>query len=127
MGISEKIYDELTAEDKKHLHNVTAVCNRLGWGTIIYDDYVSVQNHSPLGEDISFEISVDTPASDIYMEYEDFDVNWHVEMLIESRGKNGVPDDIKALYEDAEEIEKMLYELYLETDKVTYWGVNYAE
>ena len=75
-------------------------------------------NESPLGEDISFEISVDSPASDIYMAYEDFDVDNHVEMLVPMRGTRGVPDSIGALVHDAGEIEKMLEELYMAVEKV---------
>ena len=42
---------------------------------------------------------------------EDFDAEEHAEMWIEGRGKNGVPDSIKDLLEDAEWQKEMLLEV----------------
>ena len=40
-----------------------------------------------------------------------FDVDEHVELWVNGRGKNGVPSRIRELVEDAEAIDKMLQEL----------------
>lgn len=41
----------------------------------------------------------------------DFDPDEHAEMWIEGRGRNGVPESVKELIEDAYAIKQMIYEL----------------
>ena len=81
------------------------VCERLDWSVHEYKDgSVDVAKQSPAGEDFSFVEEVK-----MYAAY--FDVDEHVELWVNGRGKNGVPSRIRELVEDAEAIDKMLQEL----------------
>ena len=87
----------------------------LGWNIEIEEYYDGkcyyISQYSPLGEDFGFGVSYDDPINDIIRYYNNYDAEEHAEMFIEFRGKNGVPNSIKALLEDAEDIAKMLEEL----------------
>ncbi len=73
-----------------------------------------LESYSPEGEDLIVTIWHDgTPAGFIkaFQEYaEDFDADEHAEMWIESRGKNGVPESIRDLLNDADWIKNNLIE-----------------
>ena len=68
--------------------------------------------YSDEGEDMVDEIDLDIDFTDkdlyklFYELYENFDVDEHVEPLVEMRGTNGVPSSIKVLVDDAEMIEQ---------------------
>lgn len=68
--------------------------------------------YSNEGEDMVDEIDLDIDFTDedlykvFYELYENFDVDEHVEPLVEMRGTRGVPSSIKTLVEDAEMIEQ---------------------
>jgi hypothetical protein len=68
--------------------------------------YVEINQSTPLGEDwwetIWFDGTDEGFIKAVRKRYEDFDVDEEAEVWIESRGKNGVPNSIKALIEDAE-------------------------
>lgn len=85
---------------------------------------------SPAGEDLPYEGSlVNLPrdgrgayevapedalaycAKFMRIEADGFDVDEHVELWIDGRGRNGVPGTVRELLDDAEEIQKMLNEL----------------
>ena len=103
--------NKLSEEDRIHLHKVMDAANDEGWGAKIVDDELYLSNHSPAGEDITFSVSLDTPGGDIYREYEEFDIDEHVEMWLPKRGTDWVPWSIVELVEDAKAIEEMLYDL----------------
>ena len=77
--------------------------------------YVEIENGSPLGEDIVETVWFD--GTDIgFIEgvrelADSFDPEEHAEMWIEGRGKNGVPESIRDLLDDADAIKEMLNEL----------------
>ena len=77
---------------------------------------IEIENYSPEGENLATTICFDgTPMGLINAldeHYESFDVDEHVELWIDGRGKNGVPSSIKDLVADAEAIEEMYKELY---------------
>lgn len=81
-------------------------------------NYVELEKYSPEGEDFSMIIDFDKEdVIDSFLEnlkkYESsFDPEEHAEMWIESRGKNGVPNFIGDLLDDAEAIKKMIFELW---------------
>ena len=88
------------------------VCERLDWTVHEYKDgSVDVAKRSPAGEDFSFGVSSDHFVQEVkeYASY--FDVDEHVELWVNGRGKGGVPSRIRELVEDAEAIDKMLQEL----------------
>lgn len=87
-------------------------CENLGWDlTDEGDGNIYVNQPSPKGEDFGFSV----PAADFVRAvrdyYQDFDVDEHVELWIDGRGKNGVPSSIRELVKDAEDIDDMLKEL----------------
>ena len=94
----------------------------LGWKVSYNADdtgkWVTFENWSPLGEDIVFEASyetIDDVEEIMTAALWDFDPNEHVRELIHAgeSGLSGVPNDIKALSDDAEEIGKMLEDLVM--------------
>ena len=114
----------------KELENFLAKAKELGWSYILYKEYdgrtyAEMEKYSPLGEDFgmiihfSEENPADTFMNDIKGYYYDFDPEEHAEMWIENRGKNGTPDSIRDLLDDAKDIEEMIGELiqHLEGDE----------
>lgn len=76
---------------------------------IVGDGYVEYKFCTPAGEDFSFTIPItgDEPH-EVYKYAENFDVDEHVELWINERGRNGVPATIRVLVEDAEWIKDRL-------------------
>lgn len=76
---------------------------------------IELETYSPEGEDVIVSLTYDgTEESFIaaFVEYANwFDAEEHAEMWIECRGKNGVPESIKDLLEDAEWIKDTLLEV----------------
>ena len=93
------------------------------------DDFiVEINQGTPLGEDwwetIWFDGTDEGFIKAVRERYNYFDVDDETEIWIENRGKNGVPNSIRALIEDAEwkelilgELADELEELELETEK----------
>lgn len=76
------------------------------------DYYTELETYSPLGEDFIFTVWHNGTSKGFInafgRESLNFDVDEHVEVLIPYRGKNGVPESIRALVEDAEDIQAIL-------------------
>lgn len=103
----------------------------LNWSYSLYkesDDciYAEMETSSPLGEnffmDIYFEEGnpIDTFMDGLHEYYLNFDPEDHAAMWIVNRGKNGTPNSIRALIDDAYVIKDMIQELYedLKGDRV---------
>lgn len=76
------------------------------------DGKVELEKYSPAGEDFLMCVEVENFPKSVreYANY--FDADKHAEMWIEARGRvKGVPNSIRELIDDAEEIKKMLNEL----------------
>ena len=90
-----------------------AVCEALDW--LVHDDpdedYVELEKYSPAGEDFIFGVQKGNFIKNVREYADDFDVDEHVELWIEGRGKRGVPATARELVEDAEAIRDMLNEL----------------
>lgn len=83
-----------------------------GWGWHDCDDgSVELENWSPAGENIIVTLDGKDIVRDMGRYSAGFDVDEHVEPLVEIRGTRGVPDSITVLVQDALEIEKMLDDL----------------
>jgi len=108
---AEETQAEPEREPKQYM-SYEEVFEDLGWRCIKDEDgTLELNQTSPTGEDFWFSIDgVDIPVE--VAEYaDDFDVNEHVGMYVETRGMQGVPRSIRTLVEDAEAIQKMLDEL----------------
>lgn len=86
--------------------------------------YLELSGRSPEGEDLSGECiwfdGTDEGLKAALAEHaESFDPDEHAELWISGRGKNGVPNSIRALIEDADAIKKMLQELSDKVSEVT--------
>lgn len=76
------------------------------------DGRVELEKYSPLGEDFIMCVDVANFPGSVREYAKDFDIDEHVSMWINARGKvNGVPESVKDLVEDAYAIKKMIYEL----------------
>lgn len=76
------------------------------------DGRVELKKYSPAGEDFSMCVEVENFLESVREYANDFDPDEHAEMWINARGRvNGVPNSIRELIDDAEEIKKMIYEL----------------
>ena len=109
MELSEKSIEVLEAHD-------ISLCGEISERTYNNDGYdVELETYSPEGEDVIIPLIYDGTEEDFIRQFEryaeDFDAEEHAEMWIEGRGKNGVPDSIKDLLEDAEWQKEMLLEV----------------
>lgn len=86
------------------------------------DFYVEINQSTPCGEDwwetIWFDGTNRGFINGVRDRYNNFDVDEEAEIWIESRGKNGVPNSIKDLVEDAEWKERTLGELFDQLDEL---------
>lgn len=71
----------------------------------------SSKSTPPAGEDFIFGVQKGNFVKNVREYADGFDVDEHVELWIEGRGKNGVPATSRELVEDAEAIRDMLNEL----------------
>ncbi len=83
----------------------------LGW--IIHEcgDELELEQSSPLGEDFFFSVSKNNAAREIAEYAANFDEEEHAELWIDGRGTRGIPSSIRALLDDAADIQEMLNDL----------------
>lgn len=89
------------------------ICQQRDWIVRIDDDgEAELENWSPAGEDLVFYVEKDEDfVRGVKKLAADFDADEHAEMWVESRGKQGVPNSIRELINDADAIDKMLQDL----------------
>ena len=109
MELSERIIEVLEAHD-------ISVCGEITERIYNDDGYdVELETYSPEGEDVIISLIYDGTEEDFIRQFEryaeDFDTEDHAETYINMRGKNGVPESIKDLLEDAEWQKEMLLEV----------------
>lgn len=94
---------------KKLLDALIDKAEELGWWVRVYDNCIDIGKASPAGEDFFFTV---TNKDDVVREVQeyasDFDPDEHAEMWVERRGKNGVPNSIRTLIDDADAIQEMV-------------------
>lgn len=79
-----------------------------------------LSKYSPAGQDFSIQIDTETDAgrflNNIYATYEEFDVSSEAYIWLdqEGHGTNGAPYDMRDLYDDMEECQQMILDLYSE-------------
>lgn len=96
------------------------IIENLGWNVYEGETDIELEKYSPLGEDFIFSIVNNNNIVEQIIDYaENFDTDEHAEMYINIRGERGVPNSIKDLIKDAEDIKQMLLELANELKKET--------
>ena len=111
--------------ENKNLEALLKVAESMNWSYRIYKDdypdrsrcYVEMETSSPLGED--FLMVIDFKEADpIHSFLDDLDDYYtafvpeeHAALYIDNRGKNGIPGSIRALLDDADDIDGMIEEL----------------
>lgn len=95
------------------MEKLIKILEKNGWDVTQFDGYIDIEQWSNLGEDLIEEIECKN-TEEFIKEFENivknFDVDEHVELYVNSRGKNGVPNcTVQELIDDAKEI-KQLYE-----------------
>lgn len=125
--IKEKLFMDEFLEDR--IYDVAQEC---GFTTFFHEDYVTFEAHSPLGEDISFDVDYDeTPFNeDEYISDHDayffkvivreskamgrcFDAEERAVSNWKYKTKRGLPTDLQALLDDARCIKIMYQNLAL--------------
>lgn len=109
MELSKRIEDVLEKFDFSLCGDISERYNEKGK----YD--IEIETYSPEGEDVIVPLIYDGTEEGFVAAFVDY-ANWfnaeeHAEMWIESRGKNGVPESIKDLLEDAEWQKNMFLEV----------------
>lgn len=88
------------------------ICEKYDWAVHTEDGDVWIENWSPAGENLVFEIYEDEGfVGSIKRLAADFDPDEHAAMWVDGRGKDGVPSSIRELIDDADAIDKMLQDL----------------
>lgn len=109
MELSKRIEELLEKHDFNLCGDITERYSEKGQ----YD--IELETYSPEGEDVIVSLIYDGTDEGFiaaFVEYANqFDAEEHAEMWIEYRGKNGVPESIKDLLEDAEWIKNTLLEV----------------
>lgn len=70
----------------------------------VLEEGIECEGYTPAGENFGFYLSGETEKelANSLRQYADyFDVDEHVELWVDKRGKNGVPNSIRELVEDA--------------------------
>ena len=98
------------------------VCEQLDWVVRDYGKEVELESDSPAGENLIVPVGADNFVQNVRDYAASFDVDEHVEMWVGSRGQRGVPDTIRELLDDAEDIKKMLDELATALEDVDKGG-----
>lgn len=89
------------------------IVENLGWRVCSQNgDFVEIENFSPAGENLVYEIDITDPYWSAEKLYSDFDIDEHVIMWIDAKrnGVLGIPS-ISRLVKDAGSIKKMLKKL----------------
>lgn len=110
---------EVTREVRRKMSvdEFVEICKRLNWNVVDESErYFELQKYSPAGEDYSIPIEKDNFMEDVYNAWANFDIDEHAAGWYEAgkNGRRGVPS-LSTLVWDAEQISKMLEQLYYAT------------
>ena len=93
------------------LNKIINICNSEGWSVYEGAEDLEISKHSPAGEDFFFTVEKENALQNIIDYANEFDPDEHAEMWIEYRGTRGVPESVRELIDDADEIAEMLNSL----------------
>lgn len=111
----------ITIDEQSKLEQIRDVCKKCGWAFTEQNNEVYLSKFSPAGEDFGFYVYHLVPEvfiKEVRSYADNFDIDEHAAMWIESRGRNGIPSSIRTLIDDADNIKTMLDELADELDKL---------
>lgn len=98
--------------NNKILEDVKKVCQNNGWAVFEGEDFFDIRKYSPAGEDFGFSVGKENIIENIINYAYDFDVDEHVKMWVENMDTvRGVPQSVRTLVYDADDIADMLKEL----------------
>lgn len=94
------------------------ICEDLGWEVYETEDDIELRKCSSLGEDFGFSVKADKFLEDLRDYYEDFDPEEHAATWYNAKNNvRGVPQSLRALLDDAIEIDGMLENLCIELSR----------
>jgi len=102
---------------KAYIKKIIEVAESLDWSVDINDSELTFSKSSSEGQDFNFTVTGDTAEKIIaeIREYHDnFDCSEETYLWLDEsgHGKNGAPYDMKDVYEDMEQCNEMVEELY---------------
>ncbi|HHT98198.1 MAG TPA: hypothetical protein GXZ90_09940 [Clostridiales bacterium] len=107
---------------KEDINKIIEVAENLEWNVTIDGEYFELSKFSPAGQDFNIGIDgvedIDSLVALLYERYLNFDVSEETYLWLDNsgHGQNGVPYDMKDLYNDMEACQEMILELYKELD-----------
>lgn len=98
--------------NKKELNKIIKILEAEGWNVYDTGDGLEISQPSPAGEDFNFYVNKNNLISNIIVYACNFDPDEHAEMWVENMHTvAGVPQSIRALLKDADDIAEMLENL----------------
>lgn len=102
---------------KNYIEKIIDVAESLDWTVHVDGNELEFQKMSDKGQDFNFAVTGDTKEKIIteIREYQDnFDCSEETNLWLDEfgHGKNGAPYDMKDVYEDMEQCNEMVEELY---------------
>lgn len=110
----------MTENKVYYLEQVIDILESNGWSVTVYDDELNCQRYSPVGQDFNVTFSITDDYCDfvqgVHNVYDEFDVSYETYLWLDSsgHGTNGAPYDMMDVYNDMQECENMLLELWEE-------------
>lgn len=108
---------------KKYVEEIINVAENLDWSVHVNNSDFEFEKFSPAGQDFNFCVTasnLDNVTREIKERCDNFDPSEEAYLWLDDsgHGKNGAPYDMKDVYEDMEECQKMIQELYEELCKI---------
>jgi hypothetical protein len=102
---------------KAYIKKIIEVAEGLDWSVNVDDNELEFSKPSTAGQDFNFTVTGDTAEtiiSEIRQYHDNFDCSEETYIWLDEsgHGKNGAPYDMKDVYEDMEECNEMVEELY---------------
>lgn len=99
-------------------NKIKDIIENLGWNIYEDEQWVDLRKQSPAGEDFGFCVGTDDFIENVIEYAYNFDPDEHAEMWVENMHTvQGVPQSIRTLIQDADDIQTMLSELAEELKK----------
>ena len=111
---------------KKSIEKLLDRIRENDWSVTVRGNYINIGKYSPAGQEFCFDIDVtdfeeenDITAADLFVEsihaeYDGYDVSCEAYLRLDcdGHGINGMPYDMRDVYDDMEAVKDMLWNLY---------------